>query len=210
MAIKKKIVTTDKDKAPVKSTRVKKSEPATKKTGTKKIVEKKTAVKKTAVKKTAVKKTAVKKTAVKKPVVKKTTIKDSVDKKVAAKKTILKKDKKTASLQLLDAIVNAAMDKKAENIVSIDLSKLNNFICKYFIVCSANSDVQVKSIAYHIEDQVLKNLREKIWHKEGFENAQWVLLDYADVVVHIFQTPYRDFYKLEELWADAVTTAHKY
>ena len=200
MAIKKKIVTTDKDKAPVKSTRVKKSEPATKKTGTKKIVEKKTAVKKT----------AVKKTAVKKPVVKKTTIKDSVDKKVAAKKTILKKDKKTASLQLLDAIVNAAMDKKAENIVSIDLSKLNNFICKYFIVCSANSDVQVKSIAYHIEDQVLKNLREKIWHKEGFENAQWVLLDYADVVVHIFQTPYRDFYKLEELWADAVTTAHKY
>ena len=178
MAIKKKISTKEKDLAPVKSIRIKKSE------------------------------TAVKKTSPKKAVVKKTTVKESTVKKPAAKKTSTKKTKKTASLELLEVIVNAALDKKAENIISLDLLKLENYVCKYFIVCNANSDVQVKSIAYHIEDQVLKNLREKTWHKEGFENSQWVLLDYADVVVHIFQTPYREFYKLEELWADAVATVH--
>jgi ribosome-associated protein len=81
-------------------------------------------------------------------------------------------------------------------------------VCKYFVICHGDSNTQVSALA----DSVIKTVRvetgEKVWHKEGLNNATWVLLDYSDVVIHIFQKEYRDFYKLEELWADAKLTEH--
>lgn len=108
-----------------------------------------------------------------------------------------------ATLDLVNAIVEAADDKKAESIVSLDLTELDNAVCRYFIVCNANSTTQVGAIADGVSDKVLEKLGETPFHSEGYENCLWVLLDYGDVVFHVFQTEQRDFYKLEELWADA-------
>nr|MDA3954201.1 ribosome silencing factor [Bacteroidales bacterium] len=97
---------------------------------------------------------------------------------------------------------------KGQNIVSLDLTEIENSVCKYFVICHGDSNTQVSALA----DSVIKTVRvetgEKVWHKEGLNNATWVLLDYSDVVIHIFQKEYRDFYKLEELWADAKLTEH--
>jgi len=84
-----------------------------------------------------------------------------------------------------------------------DFNKINNSLCDYFIVCQGSSDRQVSSIADGIEERVRKQMGRKPAHKEGFENAQWILLDYIDIVVHIFQPDTRNFYQIEALWADA-------
>ncbi|WP_320054138.1 ribosome silencing factor [uncultured Acetobacteroides sp.] len=110
--------------------------------------------------------------------------------------------------ELVTAIVEAADDKKGENIVSLDLRKLDNAVCQYFIVCNANSTTQVGAIADGVHDKVLEKTGEKPWHSEGYDNCLWVLLDYGDVVLHVFQTEQRDFYKLEDLWADAKRVKH--
>ena len=83
-------------------------------------------------------------------------------------------------------------------------------ICSCFIVCNADSTTQVAAIAAGIEEQVLETLGEKVWRVEGQQNALWIAMDYVDVVVHIFQTELREFYKLEELWADAPATRYEY
>jgi ribosome-associated protein len=109
-------------------------------------------------------------------------------------------------------IVNAAIEgihkKKGKDPVSLDLTEIENSVCKYFIICHGDSNTQVEALAESVLDEVRKETGEKAWHKEGLGNATWVLLDYSDVVVHIFQKEYRDFYKLEELWADAKLTKH--
>jgi ribosome-associated protein len=110
--------------------------------------------------------------------------------------------------KLVNAIVEAVDDKKGENIVSLDLRKLDNAVCQYFIVCNANSTTQVGAIADGVSDKVLEKTGEEPWHSEGYENCLWVLLDYGDVVLHVFQTEQRDFYKLEDLWADAKRVKH--
>jgi iojap-like ribosome-associated protein len=110
---------------------------------------------------------------------------------------------------LLNAIVEAASDKKAENIVALDLRELDNAVCSYFIVCNANSTTQVGAIADGVTDKVYEKMEEKPWHSEGYDNCLWVLLDYGDVVLHVFQSEQRDFYKLEELWADAQRTNYE-
>lgn len=116
---------------------------------------------------------------------------------------------KRASLEdlneLKSAIINAIEDKKGENIVSIHIGKLENSITDYFIICNANSNTQVNAIADGIEKDVREKTRQKPWHSEGRTNSQWIVLDYVSIIVHVFQTPYRDFYKLEQLWADAPT-----
>jgi ribosome-associated protein len=118
------------------------------------------------------------------------------------------KRKKDNSELLIKCIINAIDEKKGKEVVSLELGKLPNAICKYFVVCHADSTTQVEAIAQNIEDKVLEILGEKVWQKGGYENRIWVILDYVDIVVHVFQTEWRYFYKLEQLWADAKTTNH--
>ncbi|NOX45464.1 MAG: ribosome silencing factor [Chlorobi bacterium] len=104
---------------------------------------------------------------------------------------------------LADVIVRGIQEKKGKDIVSLDFSKLPNAISKFFIICHGNSKTQVEAIAKSVEEEANKTLQRKPWQKEGKENAEWILIDFADVVVHIFQEETRMFYKLEDLWADA-------
>jgi len=114
------------------------------------------------------------------------------------------------SEELVEAVIQGLQERKGVEIVKIDLTKIDNSVCKYFVVCNGTSNTHVSSLADSVEDYVRENLREKVWNKEGYQNAQWILLDYADVVVHVFQKEYRDFYQIENLWADAkITTIHE-
>lgn len=112
--------------------------------------------------------------------------------------------------ELIDTIVSAIQDKKGKRILSLDLSGFDGAICSAFVVCSADSTTQVEAIAGGVEQKVLEKLGEKVWRVEGQQNGVWVAMDYVDVVVHIFQTELRGFYKLEELWADAPMVKYEY
>jgi ribosome-associated protein len=114
-----------------------------------------------------------------------------------------RKDKTT---KLEEAIIEGIRERKGNNIVIIDFSDQPNAICKKFIICNGDSNTHVKSIADNVEVYVKKNLKETVWKKEGFENSLWILLDYGDIVVHVFQTEQREYYKLESLWADNKST----
>jgi len=114
-----------------------------------------------------------------------------------------KKVKETETEQLIAAIVEGIQRKKGIDIVKIDLTKINHTECKYFIICHGNSNTQVDAISHSVEDTVIEFLNEKAWHTDGYQNSIWVLLDYADIMVHIFQRDARSFYDLENLWADA-------
>lgn len=116
---------------------------------------------------------------------------------------------KTETKDLVKIILDAAFDKKAEEIVSIDLAKVLTRFCDTFIICHAQSTVHVQSIADGIYRKVKKELSQSPSSYEGYENANWILLDYLDVVVHIFQEPFRMHYQLEKLWADGQLKEHK-
>ncbi|MDL2262389.1 ribosome silencing factor [Bacteroidales bacterium OttesenSCG-928-I21] len=107
--------------------------------------------------------------------------------------------------QLLKTINESILEKKGETIINLNLENIENSITKYFVICSGTSNIHVNTIAQYIEHNVRNKLKERVWHKEGFENSEWILLDYVDVVVHIFQPEARAFYRLEQLWADAKT-----
>ena len=102
------------------------------------------------------------------------------------------------SKDLLDLTGHLVLSKKAEHVQAIDVRKLTS-ITDYYIICSADTDIQVKAIA----DAVRKGTPHKPWKIEGYENRFWILLDYVDVVIHIFRTSEREYYSLEKLWADA-------
>jgi ribosome-associated protein len=104
---------------------------------------------------------------------------------------------------LLTNIIEGIIEKKGREIVDIDLSRINSSICDHFIICHADSNTQVTAIADSIEKHVRDNLKQKVGHREGLENALWILLDYHDIVVHIFQREIRSYYQLEDLWGDA-------
>jgi ribosome-associated protein len=104
---------------------------------------------------------------------------------------------------LLLNIIEGILEKKGREIIDIDLSKINSAICDHFIICHADSNTQVTAIADAIERRVRENLKQKVGHREGLENALWILLDYHDIVVHVFQREVRNYYQLEELWGDA-------
>lgn len=112
--------------------------------------------------------------------------------------------------KLIGTIVSAVQDKKGQNIRSLDLSGFDGTVCSAFVVCSADSSTQVAAIAAGIEEKVEKELGEKVVRTEGLANSLWVVMDYTDVLVHIFQTELRDYYKLEELWADAPSRTYEY
>ncbi len=105
--------------------------------------------------------------------------------------------------QMRDFVVRGMQEKKAQDIVVMDLRKVKNAICDYFILCSGGSDTQIDAISTSIEEEVYKLSKQDPWHKEGKLNREWILLDYVDVVAHVFKKDRREFYDLEQLWGDA-------
>lgn len=105
------------------------------------------------------------------------------------------------SRELLQLAADAARSKKAEDVVGLDLSTLQG-VADYFLICSAQSEPQVKAIAEAVEER-LREAGERVWHIEGREGRRWVLLDYVDIVVHVFHAKTREYYLLERLWGDA-------
>ena len=108
--------------------------------------------------------------------------------------------------QLLDKIVEGIQEKKGEKIVTMDMSQLENFVCRYFVICQGKSNTHVSSIADSVKDYVREKLKIKPFATDGYANAQWIAMDYGDIMVHVFQSEPRDFYRLESLWADAIIT----
>ncbi|MEZ7838150.1 MAG: ribosome silencing factor [Flavobacteriales bacterium] len=119
----------------------------------------------------------------------------------------MKEDRSLEIKALVDVIVKGMQEKKAENITVIDLREIDTAVCDFFVISNANSNTQVNAIADSIQKETLETLNDKAWRKEGTETSEWVLMDYVNVVAHIFQTPVRDFYALEELWGDAKITS---
>jgi ribosome-associated protein len=111
--------------------------------------------------------------------------------------------------KLIENIVAAIQDKKGHNIVSLDLGELEGTICDAFVICNADSTTQVDAIADGIVEALEEKLGAKPRRVEGKTNAVWVAVDYVDVMVHIFLTPLRDYYRLEQLWADAPATRYE-
>lgn len=163
------------------------------------------------------------KTEVKKPVKKSAPAKDkkapakttAVVKKASPKKAVKKITKpvvksiavkKGPNELLVDAAVEGILELKGKYISVLDLRKISSRVCDYFVICQAESTTQVNAIANSVEEFVRKRTGEKPFHAEGFQNSEWILIDYVTVVVHVFQTQARDFYNLESLWADAEIT----
>ena len=113
----------------------------------------------------------------------------------------MKKNKETD--QLITEIVRGIEEIKGQDIEILDLREIENTVCDYFVICNGTSNTQVNAIVNSVQKLVSKTLREKPWHVEGSNNAEWVLLDYVDVVVHVFQKQIREFYNIEGLWGDA-------
>jgi ribosome-associated protein len=120
----------------------------------------------------------------------------------------MKKRQDEAEL-LLENVIKGIFEKKGQDVLKIDLRKLENRITDFFVICHASSTTQVDSICDSVEDTVRIGTGEKPVHVEGLDNCFWVLLDYGNVVVHIFLEEYRQFYSLESLWADASIEAIK-
>jgi len=102
-----------------------------------------------------------------------------------------------------ESAIHGIQEKKGNDIVRLDLRNIHSSVSDYFVICHADSGTQVKAIANSVEDEVFKATGQEPWRKEGLENAEWILLDYIDVVVHIFKTEKREYYGVEELWGDA-------
>lgn len=108
--------------------------------------------------------------------------------------------------ELVKTLIEGLQENKAVDIVKIDLRNIDSSVCKYFIICHGTSSTHVNGIAASAEEYVREKINERMWRVEGQQNSEWILLDYADVVVHIFQKEHREFYRLESLWADATVT----
>ena len=107
---------------------------------------------------------------------------------------------------LISEIIKGIEDVKGENISIIDLREIENTVCDYYILCDGSSNTQVKAIAASIQKTVSKSLKAHAWNVEGESNAEWILLDYVNLAVHVFQKQVRQFYNLEELWGDGKIT----
>lgn len=110
--------------------------------------------------------------------------------------------------KLFENIIESIREKQGKDIVSLDMTKLPNNVTKYFIICHADSTTHVNTIAEFVEFNAKKQLNERVWKSEGWDNSQWILLDYSNVVVHIFLNEYRSYYNLEGLWADSDVFSH--
>lgn len=105
---------------------------------------------------------------------------------------------------LTEVIIDGMKTNKAEDIVLLDLTKIDNAVCKYFVICTGTSSTHIDGIAGSITRTTRNELKERPWHVEGKGTNEWVLLDFVDVVVHVFSKELRNYYDLEELWADAL------
>lgn len=116
--------------------------------------------------------------------------------------------KKEANNDILIAhIIKGIEEVKGNDIDVLDLRDIENTVCDYFVICNGSSNTQVNAIVNSIQKSVSKSLKDKPWHIEGSDNAEWVLMDYVNVVVHVFQKHIREFYDIEGLWGDAKTTS---
>lgn len=122
---------------------------------------------------------------------------------------MVKKKIGNLSTYLSEIAVHGIQEKKGNDIVRLDLRELNSSVSDYFIICNADSATQVKAIADSVEEEIYKNTQTNPWRKEGHEHADWIILDYFDVVVHIFKTEKREFYGIEDLWGDAQSTTYQ-
>ncbi|MGZ0015403.1 ribosome silencing factor [Yeosuana sp. AK3] len=108
--------------------------------------------------------------------------------------------------QLISVIIASIEDVKGKEINILDLRDIENTVCDYFIICEGTSNTQVNAISNSIQKKVSKELKDHPWHVEGEANAEWILIDYVNVVIHVFQKHIRDYYDIESLWGDAKTT----
>lgn len=115
----------------------------------------------------------------------------------------------TRSSKIIKTIIAAIQEKKGEDVISLDLRKINEAVADFFIICEASSAPQLKAIADNVIDKVKEKCSEKPYHQEGYQKAQWVLIDYVNVVVHVMHPETRKFYSLEEMWSDAPAQQHK-
>jgi ribosome-associated protein len=115
--------------------------------------------------------------------------------------------KKSASTDvLLTNIIKGIEEVKGNDIDILDLRDIDTAVCDYFVICNGSSNTQVNAIVNSIQKLVSKELKDKPWHVEGSDNAEWVLMDYVSIVVHVFQKQIREYYNIEGLWGDAKIT----
>jgi ribosome-associated protein len=126
---------------------------------------------------------------------------NSERKKVAKKRVKVTTSKETNGL--LDSIVDGMQERKAKNITVLDLQNIENRIADFFVICDADSGTHVDAIADSVEEVVLKQTGEKPYHSEGQQNSEWILIDYINIVVHVFLKETREYYNIEGLWGDA-------
>ena len=113
------------------------------------------------------------------------------------------------STYISELAIHGIQEKKGNDIVRLDLRNIHSSVSDYFVICHADSATQVKAIANSIEDEIYKAIQQDPWRKEGLEYGEWILLDYIDVVIHIFRTDKREFYGVEDLWGDAEIKSYK-
>jgi len=109
--------------------------------------------------------------------------------------------------ELLTYIIKGIEEVKGNNIDILDLREIENTVCDYFVICNGSSNTQVNAIVNSIQKTVSKSIKDKPWHVEGSEQGEWVLMDYVDIVVHVFQPHIREYYNIEGLWGDAKITS---
>jgi len=115
-------------------------------------------------------------------------------------------ERNTSADELIALILHGIEEVKGHDTNLLDLREIENTVCDYFVICNGTSNTHVNAIVNSIQKTVSKGIKDKPWHVEGSQNAEWVLLDYVNVVVHVFQKQVREFYDIEGLWGDAKVT----
>jgi len=113
---------------------------------------------------------------------------------------------KSGEDELISTIISGVENMKGLDVSILDLRDIENTVCSYFVICSGSSNTHVNAIVNSIQKTVSKELKEKPFHTEGGDNSEWVLIDYINIVVHVFQNHIREYYDIEQLWGDAKTT----
>lgn len=119
-----------------------------------------------------------------------------------------KKSREASTEKLVEEIIEGLREKKGKDIVTLDLREINTSVTEFFVICTGDSNTHVNALSGSVEEHVRKNLSDKPWHIEGTTNGEWVLMDYVNVVVHVFQRETREHYNIEGLWADAELKEH--
>src|SRR5690554_5633461 len=116
---------------------------------------------------------------------------------------MIKSKKNDDSMLISQLVVHGMQEKKGNDIVRLDLRNINSSVSDYFVICHAETSTQMRALADSVETEVFKGTKQHPWRVEGYANGEWILLDYVDVVVHVFKTDKREYYGIEDLWGDA-------